>query len=128
MKSNSRNRAQEWVENAKNFYRSAGRKLALAEFSDPNGMFVQGEMYIFVLDSQGTMLAHGINNKFVGENLIDIKDSDGRFFIREIIESADIDQSGWVEYKWFNPATKEWIPKITYFEVVDELILCSAVY
>ena len=128
MKSNSRNQAQEWVENAKNFYRSAGRKLALAEFSDPNGMFVRGEMYIFVLDSQGTMLAHGINNKFIGENLMEIKDSDGKFFIREIIDSADIDRSGWVEYKWFNPETKEWIPKITYFEVVDELILCSAVY
>jgi hypothetical protein len=128
MKSNSRNQAQEWVENAKHFYRSAGRKLALAEFSDPNGMFVRGEMYIFVLDSQGTMLAHGINNKFIGENLMEIKDSDGKFFIREIIDSADIDRSGWVEYKWFNPETKEWIPKITYFEVVDDLILCSAVY
>jgi signal transduction histidine kinase len=128
MKANSRNLAKEWVENAKNYYRSAGRRLALAEFSDPDGMFVRGEMYIYVLDSKGTMLAHGNNNRLIGENLMEFKDLDGKFFIKEIIESANLDQSGWVEYKWFNPTTKEWIPKMTYFEVVDDLILCSAVY
>ena len=57
MKANSLNHAQDWVENAKNFYRLTGRELALAEFSNPNGMFTRGEMYIFVLDSKGTMLA-----------------------------------------------------------------------
>jgi signal transduction histidine kinase len=128
MKSNSGNQAQEWVENAKNYYRSAGRKLALAEFSDPKGMFVRGEMYIFVLDSKGTMLAHGINKRYIGENFMEVKDSDEKFFIKEIIELATMDRSGWVEYKWFNPTTKEWDPKITYFEVVDDLIICSAVY
>ena len=51
-----------------------------------------------------------------------------KFFIREIVESASMDRSGFVEYKWFHPTTKEWIPKITYFEVVDDLILCSAIY
>jgi cytochrome c len=128
MKANSLNHAQDWVENAKNFYRLTGRELALAEFSNPNGMFTQGEMYIFVLDSKGTMLAHGIYNKFVGKDFMEVKDSDEKYFIREIVESASMDRSGFVEYKWFHPTTKEWIPKITYFEVVDDLILCSAVY
>ena len=128
MKCNSVNPAREWVENAKNFYRSAGRKLALAEFSDPDGMFVRGEMYVFALDSEGIMLAHGINRKFIGENFLEVKDSDGRFFIKEILESAKMDQNGWVGYKWFNPVTKEWLPKTTYFEVVDDMILCAAVY
>ncbi len=128
MEPNSRIQAQEWVENAKNFYKAVGKKLALAEFSDPEGMFVKGDLYIFVLDANGTMLAHGINKKFIGENFMEVKDSDDKYFIREIVESAEIDQSGWVEYKWYNPVTKEWIPKATYFERVDDLILCGAVY
>ena len=125
MESNSQDQSQQWVENAKNYYRSTGRKLALAEFSDPNGMFVRDEMYIFVLDFEGTMLAHGINSKYVGENFTEVKDPDGRFFIKEIIEAANMEPNGWVEYKWFNPATKEWDSKTTYFEVVDDLILCG---
>ena len=59
---------------------------------------------------------------------MEVKDSDEKFFIREIVESASMDGSGFVEYKWFHPTTKEWIPKITYFEVVDDLIMCSAIY
>ena len=125
---NSRQHAQEWVQNAKNYYRSVGRKLALAEFSDPNGMFTQGEMYIFVLDSNGKMVAHGIHSKHIGENFMEVSDADGKFFTKEIIETAGIDGSGWVEYKWFNPVTKEWMPKATYFEVVDDLILCASGY
>jgi hypothetical protein len=125
MESDSRDQARQWVESAKNYYRSTGRKLALAEFSDPSGMFVRSEMYIFVLDFKGTMLAHGANSKFIGENFMEVKDPDGKFFIKEIIEAANMDPSGWVGYKWFNPATKEWTPKTTYFEVVDDMILCG---
>jgi cytochrome c len=128
MISNAQEAAQEWVENAKNFYLSAGKKMALAEFSDPDGMFARGEMYIYVLDLHGTMLAHGINKKFVGEDFMHFTDSDGKAFIREIVESAEMEESSWVEYKWYNPVTKQWNFKKTYFEVVDDLILCSAVY
>ena len=128
MKANSLNHAQDWVENAKNFYRLTGRELALAEFSNPNGMFSRGEMYIFVLDSKGTMLAHGAYDKFVGKDFMEVQDSDEKFFIRDIVESAAMDGNGFVEYKWFHPTSKEWIPKTTYFEMVDDLILCSAVY
>jgi hypothetical protein len=116
------------VENARNFYESAGRKLALAEYSDPCGMFVKGDLYIFVLDTNGIMLAHGINKRFVGENFMEVKDSEGKYFIREIVESAMMDGRGIVEYKWFNPETKEWSPKTTYFEIVDDLIICAADY
>jgi hypothetical protein len=120
--------AKYWVEQAKNFYKAAGKRIALAEFSNPNGMFIQGELYIYVLSARGTMLAHGVNEKFVGEEFLGLTDSDGKFFIREIVDLANEKGSGWVEYKWYHPVTKEWRPKIAYFEKVDDLIICSAVY
>ena len=125
---NARDSAKEWLQNAKNYYRSVGRKLALAEFSDPNGMFTRGEMYIFVLDLKGIMLAHGIHSKHIGEDFLEVRDPDEKFFIKEIIESANFDPSGWVEYKWLNPVTKEWMPKVTYWELVDDVILCASGY
>ena len=124
----SQNDAKYWVEQAKNFYKSSGKRIALAEFSNPNGMFIQDELYIYVLSSKGTMLAHGVNEKFVGEEFLGLTDSDGKFFIREIVDTANAKGSGWVEYKWYHPVTKEWLPKVAYFEKVDELIICSAVY
>ena len=122
------NEAKEWVQQAIAFYKASGKRIAFAAFTDPAGMFVQDEMYIYVLNPRGTMLAHGVNEKFVGEEFIDLKDSDGKPFIREIVDTANSKGSGWVEYRWYNPATKNWTPKIAYFEKVDDLIVCSAVY
>ena len=122
------NDAKAWVEKAKSFLKHSGKRIALAEFSDSKGPFVEDELYIFVLSDKGIMLAHGVNEKFVGEEFIDLKDSDGKPFIREIVDTANTKDSGWVEYKWYNPATKDWRPKIVYFEKVDNLIICAGVY
>ena len=80
------------------------------------------------MGSKGTMLAHGVNEKFVGEVFIHLKDSDGKHFIKEIVSGANGKGSGWVEYKWFHPQTKEVLPKTVYFEKIGGLIICCGVY
>jgi hypothetical protein len=120
--------AKYWVEQAKNFYRTSGKRIALAEFTNPKGPFVQDELYIYVLNPRGTMLAHGVNEKFVGEEFIDLKDSDGKPFIEEILDTANNEGSGWIDYKWYHPETKQVLTKTVYFEKVDDLIICSGVY
>lgn len=120
--------AKVWVKKAIDFYKSSSKRIALAAFTVPRGMFVQDEMYIYVLNPKGTMLAHGENEKFVGADFIEIADSDGKKFIREIVETANAKGSGWVEYKWYHPESKTWLPKAAYFEKVDDLIIVSAVY
>jgi signal transduction histidine kinase len=120
--------AKKWVEKAVSFYRASGKRIALAEYTNPNGQFVHDEMYIYALNPRGTMLAHGVNEKFVGEEFIDIKDYDGKSFIKEIVDIANKEGSGWVEYKWYNPVTKEVLPKVVYFKKVDDLIICSGIY
>ena len=124
----SKTDAQRWVEKAKQFYKSSGQRIALAEFTNPNGAFVEDEMYLFVLGCKGTMLAHGINEKYVGEEFIDLKDTDGKLFIKEIVETANAHGSGWVTYKWHHPLVKRWLSKTVYFEKIDEMIICSGVY
>ena len=124
----SKQKAKEWVVNAVNFYKNSGKEIALAEFTNPKGPFVQDDMYIFALDAQGTMLAHGVNEKYIGQSFINIKDSDGKDFIREIVNSANEKGSGWVDYQWYNPVTKEKKPKSVYFEKADDLIICSGIY
>jgi len=120
--------AKKWVDKAVDFYKASGKRIALAEYTNPNGQFVQDEMYIFVLNPKGTMLAHGVNEKFVGEEFIDIEDYKGKSFIKEILDKANKEGSGWVEYMWSNPVTKEVLSKTVYFEKVNELIICGGVY
>jgi hypothetical protein len=120
--------AKEWVKKAIAFYKKAGKAVALAEFTNPKGPFIEGDMYIFVLNLKGTMLAHGVNEKYIGLDFCDVKDSDGRSFIREIVEVANTKGSGFVDYKWYNPVTKQDMEKHVYFEKVDEVIICSGVF
>jgi hypothetical protein len=120
--------AKYWVEQAIRFYKAVGRDIAFAEFSNPNGMFVQYELYIFVLSPTGTMLAHGVNERFVGLDFSEVRDSDGKSFNREILENAKSKGSGWVKYRWYHPRRKKLFPKTAYFQKEDDMIFCSAVY
>ena len=124
----SKKEAKEFVAKAINFNKNSGKEIALAEFTNPKGPFVQDEMYIFVLNHDGIMLAHGVNEKYTGQNFIGLKDSDGKSFIREIIDVAKVKGSGFVNYKWYNPVTKETKPKSVYFEKIDDMIVCGGIY
>jgi cytochrome c len=124
----SQKEAKEWVAKAITFYTNSGKEIALAEFTNQKGPFIQDEMYIFVLNTEGNMVAHGVNEKYMGQNFIGLKDSEGKKFIREIIDDANTKGSGWTDYEWYNPVTKKTMPKIVYFEKVDDLIFCSGAY
>ena len=128
MYARAKEEAKEWVKKAIAFYKKAGKAVALAEFTNPKGPFIEGDMYVFVLNLKGTMLAHGVNEKYIGLDFCDVKDSDGRSFIREIVEVANTKGSGFVDYKWYNPVSKEDMEKHVYFEKVDDLIFCSGVF
>jgi len=120
--------AKAWVEKAKAFYSHSGKRIALAEYTNPKGPFVEDELYIFVLSDKGTILAHGINEKYVGEDFIDLKDSDSKPFIKEIVDTANAKGSGWVSYKWHHPIITQELPKTVYLDKVNGLIICCGVY
>jgi cytochrome c len=130
--------AKDWVAKAIAFYKTYGKAIALYEFSKRKGPFIQDEMYIFVLSRRGTILAHGVDEKYIGhdfndiidfeDDFIDVKDYEGKSFITEIVETANTQGSGFVEYAWYNPLKKMSVPKRLYFEKVDDLIICSGVY
>jgi cytochrome c len=120
--------AKRFVERAIVFYKANDTAVALPEFSNPQGRFVQGEQYVFVLNSTGVMLAHGVTEKYVGKDFYRTMDSDGKRFIQEIVDRANAEGSGWVDYKWLEPVTRKERPKIVYFEKTNGVIVCSGIY
>ena len=107
------------TEEAIKFVKENGREKALAEFSDREGRFNRGELYIYAYDFDGTVLAHGGNSAFIGQNLINMKDPNGVMVIQGLIEQARKGR-GWLEYMWENPQTGQVEPKVGYVMKVDD--------
>jgi len=104
------------------------RDKAMADITAKNGKFVDRELYLTVYKMDGTALAHGANEKFVGKNMIDLRDADGKEHIRERMELAKTKSSFWQDFKFLNPVNKKLEPKSMYCELADELVVCGGVY
>lgn len=98
----------------------ANEDKALEAFSDPKGGFVEGELYLFVVEFSGLTSAHGGNASLIGKNMKDLKDADGKLFIQAMMDVAKTKGSGWVDYKWKNPKSGEVLPKSSYVEKLGE--------
>lgn len=119
----------EFVNSAKEYALSAGKDSALAEFSNKSGKFVQGELYIFAYDFSGKVVAHGAKPALVGKNLMAIKDTNGLQLIKEMVDVASKDGSGYVTYSWEHPKKKKVMKKVGYVtKVSDDYWIGSGIY
>lgn len=123
----SRAEAQAMVKKAVEFYMKNGREKAFAEFSRNPGPFIDRDLYIVVYTLQGEPLVH-INPKMVGKSMIDMRDPDGKYYIRERMEAAAKGTSGWQNYKFFNPVSKKIEPKEMYWERHDKFVFACGAY
>lgn len=100
----------------------------LEEITSKDSKYVDRDLYAVVYDMSGKVLAHGANNKMVGKDLIDLKDPDGKEFVKERVELARSKGKFWQDYKFTDPITRKVLPKEAYCEKADELIVCAGVY
>jgi len=65
----------------------------------------KGDLYLFVYDTNGVNVAHPLRPRLEGQNLIDLKDINGKPIIRMMLDrvSSPGKRSGWVHYMWFRP-------------------------
>jgi signal transduction histidine kinase len=110
------------------YLKANGKDKAYAEISNKQGQFVDRDLYLVVYGLDGVVRAHGANEKMVGKNLIDLKDVDGKAFVKERVDLAQSKGSFWQDYKFTNPVTKKIEPKAMYCERVDDAVLCGGVY
>ncbi len=110
------------------FWKSNGDEKTFAAVTDKQGPFHDRDLYLVVYALDGTVRAHGANEKMVGRNLIDLKDVDGKAFVRERVEMAQKQSSFWQDYKFTDPLTKKIESKQMYCERVGEYVLCGGVY
>ncbi len=119
----------DFVERAAEYVKVSGKQKAFEVFSDPQGEFRDGELYIFAEDFQGNELASGGQPELVGQNILDVQDANGVYLVKELIATARDKGRGWVSYVWENPETGEQQAKRAYvIKVGDDWYVGSGMY
>lgn len=101
---------------------------ALAEIGNKAGRFVRGELYLFAYDLNGVMVAHPINSKLIGKDLLNVPDADGKLFRKAIIDGVKASGFATVDYKYKNPTTDKIEDKESFCKLAAELVICGGYY
>jgi signal transduction histidine kinase len=91
-----------FVQGAAVYAKEHGKEAALREFNNPNGSFIEGDLYVFAYDMNGTTLALPYQQGLLGTDRRGITDSNGVEFLDGIIEIAR-DGGGSLSYIYPNP-------------------------
>jgi len=120
--------AQAMVKKGVAFIKANGKDKGYAEITNKQGHFVDRDLYLVVYGLDGVVRAHGANEKMVGKNLIDLKDVDGKEFVRERVELGKSKPNFWQEYKFTDPLSRKVEPKSMYCERLDDTVVCGGIY
>ena len=102
--------------------------LALEQITQKDSQWISKDLYPVVYNTRGEVLAHGQNAKMVGKDLIDLKDPDGKLFVKERVDLANSKGKFWQDYKFTDPVSKKALPKEMYCEKEQDMIVCAGVY
>lgn len=120
--------AEAMVKKGVAFMKANGKEKGYAEITSKQSQFTDRDLYLTVYRLDGQMMAHGANEKMVGRNFIDLKDVDGKEFVRERLELAKTKGAFWQDYKFTNPVSKKVEPKSMYCERHDDIVVCGGIY
>lgn len=120
--------AEAMVGKALKYLKANNKDKLYAEVSNKSGQFIDRDLYLVVYGIDGMVRAHGANAKMIGKNLMEIKDVDGKYFIKERVELAKKNKPFWQDYKFTNPVSGKIEPKTMYCVPEDDLVLCGGVY
>ena len=109
-----------FVQEAVAYAKQNGTEKALAEFSNRNGSFFRGVLYIYAYDYNGTTIAHPVNPEKIGVNRLKEPDAEGTLFITNLREAA-YNGTGFTTYTYINPVHNNTIEKkLGYVMKVDD--------
>ncbi len=89
--------------------------IALLQELRAEGTWKHGSIYLFVVNTDGTIIFNAATPELEGQNLIDLEDANGVKLVQEFIAAA-AEGGGYVEYLWSNPQIEgdTGSPKVSY--------------
>ena len=121
--------AEAMVKKGVAFIKANGKDKGYAAITDrDNKEFHDRDLYLAVHRLDGTAVAHGTNEKMVGKNFIEMKDIDGKEYIKERVDFGMAKASFYTDYKFNNPVSKKIEAKTAYCERLEDFVVCGGVY
>jgi polar amino acid transport system substrate-binding protein len=115
-----------FVEKAFEYAHVYGQEAALREFNNQSGQFVDGELYIFAYNTEGTTLALPFQPEVIGTNRWNLTDANGTLFIQDLINTAQ-SGGGFVRYLYADPADNFTVKqKLSYVMMVNQSWIIGA--
>jgi signal transduction histidine kinase len=93
-------------------------KEAFGLLRNKTGPFVFMDTYVFVDNIAGVELVNMAQPSLEGKNLIDEKDLNGKYIVRDYVNAALKNNSAWVNYYWYRPGDNTPAHKYTFVRKV----------
>ena len=122
LRQGSADEAHQLVERALQRVTELGWEPALREFNDPDGPFVDRDMYLFVIDRQGRYQVFSAKPEWVGRTIHECSMASAasiEHFLAQAWAAAD-KGAGWVEYQVQRADTAELAAKTAYIARLDD--------
>lgn len=101
-----------------------GPTRAFADFMNPKGGFMDGDLYVWVIDTSGVMVANGRYPGNVGSYLGQGPGGLGGNVLQRALKKG----SGWVRYRWYSPCTGRVEDKVAYFQRQGKFVVGAGAY
>jgi len=125
----TRDEAVAMVKRVQVMFKAAGAEATFKAVSDKSvAEFHDRDLYPFIYDFAGVNVAHGARPALIGKSLISLKDQEGKFLVRDMLEIAKTQGKGWYDYKWPNPLNNKIEDKSSYVEKMGDYWVGVGVY
>ncbi len=86
--------------------------------------------YVFIYDKKGICIMLPVKPSLEGKNLINLKDPNGIYQIKELIKASKEQNNSFIRYSWYQPSTNKIAKKLGYGVYLSKLgwIVGSAIY
>ncbi len=102
---------QSLVSQALEFIQTSSLDVAFETFSEPDNVYLRGDLYIFIYDTDGVRFINGTQKTGIWKNLLKTTDQTGKAVVSDMITVAR-NGGGWVEYKVRNATRKVYVKMI----------------
>ena len=126
-----RPKAEAMVKEGIAFLKAKGKEAFFGEVQKGSGRFHAkpgNPLYLFVYDLNGVVLAHGAEANLLGVNRLNVKDPDGKQYIKENLAVAQKKGGGWSDYKRMNPETRKIEEKTSFCLAEGGIVVGCGIY
>lgn len=121
--------AQALFDQAVKYLQANGPEKAWTAFNDSKGPFVRKDLYVYVIDRDGTYVANGAApDSLIGLKVLDSVDAAGNPLFRQMIAVTDKQAEARIRYVWLNRKTNHVEPKVAWLHREGNHILGVGYY